>query len=276
MLLNFTKMHGLGNDFVVLDSISQSITLTPELVQRLADRHEGIGFDQLLLVEPPSLPDVDFDYRIFNANGGEVEQCGNGIRCFARFVLDKGLTNKHRISVATRTGVAIVNVEKDGQVTVNMGAPQLTPAKIPFIADHQQATYEIDSGDNLVTASAISVGNPHVVICVDDIASAPVDKLGPILESHPRFPNRVNVGFMQVIRRNYIKLRVYERGVGETRACGTGACAAVVAGRLQDRLDHRVKVELPGGSLRIRWKGGDNPVWMTGPTTTVYTGQITV
>ncbi|MDF2182402.1 diaminopimelate epimerase [Neptuniibacter sp. CAU 1671] len=274
MLVRFTKMHGLGNDFMVLDLVSQRIKVTPKLVKKLGDRHTGIGFDQLLIVEPPTEPDVDFSYRIFNADGSEVENCGNGARCFARFVRDKRLTAKQEIWVQTANGRVLLKLRQDKQVEVNMGAPRLAPAEIPFQADQQAITYLVDVLDTTVELSAVSMGNPHGVLLVDDVSTAPVETLGPALEAHPRFPAKANIGFMQVVSRNEIKLRVFERGVGETRACGTGACAAVVAGSLRGLLDMPVKVHLPGGALEISWTGEGEPVIMTGPAMTVFEGQI--
>lgn len=274
MLVRFTKMHGLGNDFVVIDALSQRVRLTPRVVRKLADRHTGIGFDQLLLVEPPSRPDMDFRYRIFNADGSEVEHCGNGARCFARFVRDRRLTMKDEIHVETARGKAILYLLPDRQVDVDMGVPELRPEKIPFDAERQAVTYPVEVAGELIELSAISMGNPHGVLLVDDVDRAPVERLGPALESHPRFPQRANIGFMQVLNRGEIRLRVYERGAGETRACGTGACAAVVAGRLRGLLDEEVQVHLPGGDLRIRWAGEGEALRMIGPATTVYEGQI--
>ena len=274
MQLKFTKMHGLGNDFVVLDGIRQEIALSNEQVRFLADRRFGIGCDQLLLVERPTQAGVDFRYRIFNADGGEVEQCGNGARCFARFVRDEGLTDKDAIVVETASGVITLYVEANGEVRVNMGAPRFTPAQIPFLADTDAERYSLEVAGELHTIGAVSMGNPHAVLRVESVADAPVERLGPLLESHARFPKRVNVGFMEVVDRNHIRLRVYERGAGETLACGTGACAAAVIGRRWDLLDEQVTVELPGGSLTIRWGGGSEPVWMTGPATRVFQGEI--
>jgi diaminopimelate epimerase len=273
-LLRFTKMQGLGNDFMVIDGVTQSVHLEADQIRRLADRHFGIGFDQLLLVEPPGRPDVDFRYRIFNADGGEVGQCGNGARCFARFVRDQGLTSKRVINVETKTGVIKLSMSRDGQVRVDMGVPRLAPAEVPFQADSCEVSYAVEAEGQTWTLSAVSMGNPHAVLLVDDIDRAPVSTLGPVLESHPRFPARVNVGFMQVQSRDRVQLRVFERGVGETRACGTGACAAVVAGRLRGLLDPRVEVALPGGSLVVEWPGEGDAVTMEGPATTVFEGQI--
>ncbi|MFC6670320.1 diaminopimelate epimerase [Marinobacterium aestuariivivens] len=273
MLVRFTKMHGLGNDFMVVDLVTQRARITPALVRRLSDRHVGIGFDQLLIVEPPTDPQMDFRYRIYNADGSEVEHCGNGARCFAKFVRDKRLTIKPVIAVETAKGRAVLRVLEDRQVEVDMGAPQLEPVEIPFQAAERAITYDIEVEGRSLEVGAVSMGNPHGVLLVDDVARAPVETLGPQLESHPRFPARANIGFMQVVSRNEIRLRVYERGAGETRACGTGACAAVVAGRLRGLLDDDVRVHLPG-ELRIRWAGDGEPVMMTGPATTVFEGQI--
>lgn len=273
-LLRFTKMQGLGNDFMVVDAISQPFRLLPEAIRELADRHFGIGFDQLLVVEPPGLPDVDFRYRIFNADGSEVEQCGNGARCFARFVRDQRLTNKRVIRVQTAKGVIELKVGKDGMVMVNMGVPELNPPAIPFAADRQKTVYTVEADGQTVELSAISMGNPHGVLLVDDVDTAPVATLGPVLENHPRFPARANIGFLQVLDRTHIRLRVFERGSGETLACGSGACAAVVAGQLRGLLDARVEVELRGGSLVIEWQGDGAPVMMEGPAKTVFEGQL--
>lgn len=274
MLLKFTKMHGLGNDFMVVDLVSQRAKIFPDQVRELADRNFGIGFDQLLIVEPPTDPDMDFKYRIFNADGSEVEQCGNGARCFARFVYDKRLTSKKSINVETSGGNIQLNLTDDGGVTVDMGTPRLVPDTIPFVADNQQEKYQLDVDGETFSIGAVSMGNPHGVLVVEDVDTAPVEQLGPKIESHPRFPNRVNVGFMQVVSRDEIRLRVYERGAGETLACGTGACAAVVAGRLQGLLNEVVEVHLPGGTLKIQWSGEGAPVMMTGPAARVFEGQI--
>lgn len=274
MLLKFTKMHGLGNDFMVVDLVSQRAKIFPDQVRELADRNFGIGFDQLLIVEPPTDPDMDFKYRIFNADGSEVEQCGNGARCFARFVYDKRLTSKKSINVETSGGNIQLNLTDDGGVTVDMGTPRLVPDTIPFVADSQQEKYQLDVDGETFSIGAVSMGNPHGVLVVEDVDTAPVEHLGPKIESHPRFPNRVNVGFMQVVSRDEIRLRVYERGAGETLACGTGACAAVVAGRLQGLLNEVVEVHLPGGTLKIQWSGEGAPVMMTGPAARVFEGQI--
>ncbi|NIY85289.1 diaminopimelate epimerase [Vibrio hepatarius] len=274
MHFHFSKMHGLGNDFMVVDCITQNIFFSPDLIRRLADRHTGIGFDQLLVVEAPYDPETDFHYRIFNADGSEVEQCGNGARCFARFVRMKGLTNKYSISVSTKKGKMILNIEEDDQITVNMGVPEFEPNKIPFKAKQMEKTYILRTEEKTLFCGAVSMGNPHVVTVVDDVATTDVDALGPQLESHERFPERVNAGFMQVLNRNEVNLRVYERGAGETQACGSGACGAVAVGIVQDLLDEDVVVNLPGGSLKISWQGPGKPLFMTGPATHVYDGQL--
>jgi diaminopimelate epimerase len=274
MRLRFSKMHGLGNDFVVIDGISQSVRLTPEKIRALADRHFGIGCDQVLLVEIPESPTVDFRYRIFNCDGSEVENCGNGARCFAVFVRERKLTGKRVIKVETAGGIIELRVQDDEQVSVDMGVPRLQPDKIPFIAPEQAVTYPLDVAGQQYDISAVSMGNPHAVMLVDNVATAPVANLGPLVENHARFPARVNAGFLQIVARNEVNLRVYERGAGETLACGTGACAAVVSGRLRGLLDAAVKVNLPGGSLHIQWQGDGHPVIMTGPAVTVFHGQI--
>ncbi|EGQ9823678.1 diaminopimelate epimerase [Vibrio parahaemolyticus] len=274
MHFHFSKMHGLGNDFMVVDCITQNVFFSQDLIRRLADRHTGVGFDQLLVVEAPYDPETDFHYRIFNADGSEVEQCGNGARCFARFVRLKGLTNKYSISVSTKKGKMILDVEDDSEVTVNMGVPEFEPNKIPFKAKQKEKTYIMRAGDKTLFCGAVSMGNPHVVTVVDDVDTADVDTLGPQLESHERFPERVNAGFMQVVSRDHIRLRVYERGAGETQACGSGACGAVAVGILQGLLDESVKVSLPGGELHISWQGPGKPLFMTGPATHVFDGQL--
>ncbi len=275
MKLRFTKMHGLGNDFVVIDAVRQNITLTPEVARFLADRHFGIGCDQILLVEPGS-DDADFRYRIFNADGGEVEQCGNGARCFVRFVHEQGLSDKTVLRVVTRSGIITPRLEDNGEITVDMGVPIFAPAEIPFVADSAALVHGLELGQvaGSVDITAVSMGNPHAVQVVDDIESAAVAEQGPLIEAHPRFPKRVNAGFMQVVTRHAIKLRVYERGAGETLACGTGACAAVVAGVRRGLLDSPVRVTTRGGDLRISWAGRDAPVMMTGPAVSVFSGEI--
>ncbi|GMG85948.1 diaminopimelate epimerase [Biformimicrobium ophioploci] len=274
MRLKFTKMHGLGNDFVMLDGISQRIALTPEKIREVSDRHTGIGCDQILLVEAPRKPDIDFRYRIYNADGSEVENCGNGARCFARFVRDQRLTAKDVIRVETSSETMQLSVRDDGQVQVDMGVPRLAPAVIPFEADSESVTYPLQVGGQTLQVSAVSMGNPHAVLQVDDIDSAPVETLGPAVESHPRFPQKANAGFAEVVSRKHIRLRVYERGAGETRACGTGACAAVVAMRLRELVDPEVRVSLPGGDLTIHWQEPGQPVTMTGPATKIFHGHI--
>ena len=275
MTLKFTKMHGLGNDFMVIDMINQNHSLSAEEIAHWADRSTGIGFDQLLVVSSAENPGVDFRYRIFNADGSEVEQCGNGARCFARFVLDQQLTAKNPIVVETNTGVISLDVKDNGKVTVNMGAPILEPARIPLDAPQRQDFYHFMVNDDDYQLQCVSMGNPHGVLRVDSVDSAPVTTLGPLLEKHPKFPNRANIGFMEVVDSHTIRLRVFERGVGETRACGTGACAAAVAAIQQHGAESPVDVHLPGGRLRIEWQGEDAPVFMTGPATTVFEGTIT-
>ena len=276
MRLQFTKMHGLGNDFVVLDGISQAVALDAAQYRLLADRHFGVGCDQILLVERPTRGDADFRYRIFNADGGEVEQCGNGARCFVRFVHERGLTEKAEIAVETASGIIRPRLEANGQVTVDMGAPRFEPADIPFLAERRAPSYALEVGGEELELSVLSMGNPHAVQVVEDVERAPVAELGPLIERHPAFPARVNAGFMQIVERGRIKLRVFERGSGETLACGTGACAAVVAGIVRGLLDARVKVATRGGELSIRWEGQGAPVWMTGPAVTVFEGTITI
>lgn len=279
MRLKFTKMQGAGNDFVVLDGVRQRVSLSPEQWRAIADRHFGVGADQMLLVEAADSADVDFVYRIFNADGGEVEQCGNGARCFVRFVRDQGLTDRREIRVRTRAGVIVPRLEDDGRVTVDMGAPVLEPSQVPFDAEGLDGRIEgVDTLWPLALPggtrwfSVVSMGNPHAVQVVDDVDTAPVAAEGPLIEAHPRFPRRVNAGFLQVVTRDRVRLRVYERGVGETLACGSGACAAVVAGIRRGRLEPRVDVETRGGLLTIAWRGGS--VSMTGPATSVFTGEI--
>ena len=274
MKLEFSKMHGLGNDFVVIDAISQSVDLGTGQVRALADRHTGIGCDQLLLVERAQGPDADFRYRIFNSDGGEVGQCGNGARCFMRFVHDRGLTEKTDVVVETQSGLMGLTLEDDGQVTVDMGEPRLRPADIPFVAHGRAQTYRLQVNDRELEIAALSMGNPHAVLQVDDINQAPVEHLGPAIENHPDFPERVNASFIQIIDPEHIRLRVHERGAGETLACGSGACAAVVAGRLWDQLAPRVNVALTGGNLVVKWAGEGSPVYLTGPATQVFLGEI--
>jgi diaminopimelate epimerase len=267
-------MHGLGNDFVVLGALDKPLALTPDQLRRIADRHFGVGCDQILQVEPPRQPDTDFYYRIFNADGGEVEQCGNGARCFLRYVWDRGLTVKRELRVGTRAGVIVPRLEDDGQVTVNMGVPEFEPARIPFDAPARAPSYGLDVGGRRLDVCVLSMGNPHAVQIVADIERAPVAGEGPLIEGHPRFPQRVNAGYMQVVSRRRILLRVYERGAGETLACGTGACAAVVAGIMRGLLEHEVIVATRGGDLGISWAGESKPVMMTGPAVTVFEGTM--
>ncbi|UHD14306.1 diaminopimelate epimerase [Thiocapsa bogorovii] len=274
MRLAFSKMQGLGNDFVVVDATERPIAIDPALARRLADRRFGIGCDQILLVEPPRLPGTEFHYRIFNADGSEVEQCGNGARCFARFVRDRGLTEHDEIPVGTAAGPIRLYLEDEGQVRVDMGTPEFEPDRIPFQTDRPAQTYPLDVAGESLVIGALSMGNPHAVISVEDLDTAPVARLGPLVESHPRFPQRVNVGFMQVLARDHLRLRVYERGAGETLACGTGACAAMVHARRCDLVDGRVRVSLPGGDLLIAWNAPGESVWMTGPAVQVFEGEI--
>ncbi len=274
-MIKFTKMHGLGNDFVVIDAISQAISLSPKQIKFIADRHFGIGCDQLLLVEKPVSNNADFKYRIFNADGSEVAQCGNGARCFARFIRDKNLSAKDEITVDTNSGQLILTIDSNGLVTVNMGIPEHLPAKIPLSTDQQAFSYTLSDNQAEAVFGAVSMGNPHAVITVDNVNTAPVAEVGATLESHAFFPERANIGFMQIINRRHIKLRVYERGAAETLACGSGACAAVVIGIEQNLLDREtIAVELPGGQLEINWMGRGHAVFMTGPATSVFEGQI--
>lgn len=274
MKLKFSKMHGLGNDFMVIDGVRQTVSLSPEHIRELGDRHFGIGFDQLLLVEPAHQLENDFRYRIYNNDGSEVQQCGNGARCFVKFVIEQQLTAKRAIRVETARGVIVPEMDLTGRIVVNMGTPRFTPQEIPFLADTAALAYPIMLSGKPYQIAALSMGNPHAVLRVEDLATAEVATLGPALESHPSFPERVNAGFMQVIKRNEIALRVYERGAGETLACGTGACAAVVAGIRQGWLDHEVLVHARGGDLTIRWQGEGHAVMMSGPAVTVFTGEI--
>ncbi len=281
MKLKFTKMHGAGNDFVVIDAISQSIQLSADQCRLIGDRRFGIGADQILVVEASSTPDVDFRYRIFNADGGEVEQCGNGSRAFVRFVTDKKLTDKSGIRVETMSGVIEPRLEADGSITVDMGAPVLEPARVPADVNGLVATPQADDqlwplqiSGKTTLFSLVSMGNPHAVQVVDDIDSAPVNQDGPLIENHERFPKRINAGFMQIMNRHHIRLRVFERGAGETLACGTGACAAVVAGIRRGLLDSPVRVSARGGELSIAWAGNEHPVMLSGPAVTVFEGEI--
>ena len=274
MRIRFTKMHGLGNDFVVIDAVGQAVELGVSQVRFLADRHFGVGCDQVLVVEPSTHAGVDFRYRIFNSDGGEVEQCGNGARCFVRFVHDKGLTTKREIRVETRSGVIAPRLEDDGQVTVDMGVPRFAPQQVPFVSEREAVSEPLDLAGERIEISALSMGNPHAVQVVADVDRAPVARLGPSIEAHPRFPARVNAGFMQIVDRGQIRLRVYERGAGETLACGTGACAAVVAGIRRGLLDSPVQVHTRGGMLSVAWSGSGSPVLMTGPAVSVFDAEI--
>lgn len=273
MNLRFSKMHGLGNDFVVIDAINQSVSLDAGQVRALADRHTGIGCDQLLLIEPARTAESEFFYRIYNADGGEVEQCGNGARCFARYVRDHGLTDNDTIRVETLSGIITLQIEADGQVTVNMGVPNFEPASLPFDMPERADSYTLDDGQT-TRFSVVSMGNPHAVTLVDDISTAPVAELGAFIESHPLFPQGVNAGFMQIRDRDHIQVRVFERGAGETLACGSGACAAMVIARQQGLVNDMVTIELRGGNLQICWEGEGEPVWMTGPAVHVFEGQV--
>jgi len=274
MKLKFSKMHGLGNDFVVFDGVRQSITLTPTQLRHLGDRHFGVGCDQILLVEKSGNPEVDFRYRIFNSDGGEVEQCGNGARCFVRFVHDQGLTEKREIRVETMRGEIRPRLEADGNITVDMGVPVFVPEKIPFVSPSDDVVQTLMVGDDEIAITAVSMGNPHAVQVVVDVETAPVATQGPKIEVHPRFPQRVNAGFMQIVDRHSIRLRVFERGAGETLACGTGACAAVATGIARGLLDSPVRVTTHGGDLTIAWGGKGTSVLMSGPAVTVFNGEI--
>ncbi|MBW5800114.1 diaminopimelate epimerase [Halomonas elongata] len=276
MLLQFTKMHGLGNDFMVVDLVTQRARLRDEQIRDLADRRFGIGFDQLLVVEPPRDPDMDFRYRIYNADGSEVENCGNGARCFARFVLDQRLTHKREIHVETAGGPLTLVVGDDGRVSVDMGKPRFAPQDLPFEADGDRPLHDLEVDGQQLSIGVASLGNPHAVLRVDDVTTAPVATLGPAIEGHPRFPRRVNAGFMQVVSAHEIRLRVYERGTGETLACGTGACAAVACGIRQGLLESPVTVHLPGGELRIDWPDIEANLIMTGPAERVFEGRVAI
>lgn len=274
MKIHFTKMHGLGNDFMVINAVHQTLPLTPAIIRQWADRHTGIGFDQLLCIETAPDPAVDFFYRIFNADGSEVAQCGNGARCIAKFIRDNNLSQKDHIKVATMAGNLALQLENNDHVTVNMGVPKFDPSEIPLQEEYESDTYELDISQQKVKFSALSLGNPHCVLLVTDVATAPVQALGTALAKHPVFPKGTNVGFMQIINRQRIGLRVYERGADETLACGSGACAAVVAGHTLGLLDKEVTVMQTGGELKVQWQGKNSPVFLTGPATTVFTGII--
>ena len=273
MKYKFTKMHGLGNDFVLIDGVNQSVNLSLDQLRNIANRRIGIGCDQILLIERAE-SDADFRYRIFNSDGGEVEQCGNGARCLVSYIYDKGMTQKKEISVETLGGIIFPKLEINGEVTVNMGTPKFEPKKIPFIADKRMLTYLLEVNEKQIEFSILSMGNPHAVQVVEDINQSPVLVEGSLIESHSRFPKHVNAGYMQIVNREHINLRVYERGAGETLSCGTGACAAVVAGITRGLLDSRVTVSTTGGNLSICWEGDNNPVWMTGPAISVFDGEI--
>ncbi len=274
MRLKFVKMHGIGNDFVVFDAIRQTVKLTPAQIRHIANRRFGIGCDQLLLVEKSPDGKADFGYRIFNADGGEVEQCGNGARCFMRFVHDAGLTRNNAVKVRTVCGLLELFLQPDGLVRVNMGVPEFEPRKIPFEAETAALNYKLEVAGQALIIGAVSMGNPHAVLQVDNVQTADVARLGPAIESHPRFPRQVNAGFMQILTRDHINLRVYERGAGETLACGSGACAAVAVGRVRELLDSKVIVSLPGGNLIIEWQGPGHELWMSGPAERVFEGEI--
>ncbi|MGB1327639.1 MAG: diaminopimelate epimerase [Porticoccaceae bacterium] len=274
MLIKFTKMHGLGNDFVVIDGVRQHINLTTEAIKKLADRNLGIGCDQVLLIEPPSDKNIDFNYRIFNCDGSEVEQCGNGARCMGRYIADQQLSGKKTVLLQTKNRVMEVTTKPKNLVTANMGAPIFTPEEIPFMSQQQDKLYSIEAGSQQFEIAALSVGNPHAVLQVDDIDTTAVEDIGPLIQAHSQFPESVNVGFMQIIDRQNIRLRVYERGVGETQACGSGACAAAVAAIQQDLVDSKVNLKLLGGELSIEWLGEGESILMTGPAETVFHGKI--
>jgi diaminopimelate epimerase len=276
MKLNFTKMQGAGNDFIVIDSFTAPVQLSPTQIKHIANRYFGVGCDQLLMVEKTNTPNVDFRYRIFNADGGEVEQCGNGARCFVRFVIEKKLTDKHEITVETASGIITLKLQQNGDVTVNMGAPNFRPASLPFLAEQQQLQYLLPLKKTTLNITAVSMGNPHAVLLVDNIETANVSELGPEIEAHPHFPKHVNAGFMQIVNPHEINLRVFERGSGETLACGTGACAAVVSGIQLNLLQSPVLVNTRGGQLNIEWMGESSPVMMTGPAQIVFEGTIDI
>ncbi len=275
-MISFAKMHGLGNDFMVVDTVSQSAFFNESQIRKLADRHKGVGFDQLLLIEPPQQPDVDFHYRIFNADGSEVQQCGNGARCLARFVRQMGLTWKQKIRVSTINGIMDLQIMRNGLVSVDMGIPQLEPKKIPLDIEQQSVEYQIELSEQKLTFGSVSMGNPHCVLSVDDVETASVETLGIEINQHEFFPDGVNVGFMQIVSDTEVRLRVFERGSGETLACGSGACASMVVGRLQNKLQQRIKVFLPGGHLHIDWLGEGQSLKMIGPAEFVYHGYIEV
>ena len=276
MKLAFTKMHGAGNDFVVIDGVTQAVNLNTNQLRRLADRHRGIGCDQILMVTPPDSPDADFRYHVFNADGSRAGQCGNGARCSGRFLKEKRLTRQREILLQTDDDSLALSLTEDGRVFAGLGAPRFAPAEVPFQADETQDQYTLDVQGQSLSIGALSMGNPHAILMVDDCDAAPVSTLGPLLEAHTRFPERVNVGFMQVQSRGEMKLRVFERGVGETDACGSGACAAAVHGMKLGLLDEEVLVSLPGGKLSVSWPSMGDRVWLGGPTATVFNGTVTL
>ncbi len=276
MQVKFTKMHGIGNDFVVFDAINQQIALSAQQVRDIANRRFGVGCDQVLFIESAQNPEMDFYYRIFNADGNEVAQCGNGARCIMQFVHQRGLSKKRSLKVETLSGHIELHLEEDGLINVNMGVPDFEPEHIPFDADAMALSYSLDVADEKLNIGAVSMGNPHAVLQVDNVQTADVQRLGPLIESHPRFPQQVNAGFMQVVSGEHIRLRVYERGAGETLACGSGACAAVAVGRLQELLNDKVTVALQGGDLIIHWSGPGSSLWMKGPATTVFEGTLEI
>ncbi|MGB1868928.1 MAG: diaminopimelate epimerase [Porticoccaceae bacterium] len=276
MQMKFTKMQGLGNDFVVIDAVTQNVRVSASMVKRLSNRTLGIGCDQVLVIEPPTEPNIDFNYRIFNQSGEEVEQCGNGARCLARYVYDRQLTGKNPIRVKTMNRIMDLELTENNLVKVDMGIPELEPAHIPFNADHRAPLYSVEVDDSSYELAAVSMGNPHAVLQVEDVKTAPVASVGAQIEAHSRFPNRVNVGFMQIVDRSNINLRVFERGVGETQACGSGACAAAVAALQQELVDSPVTVHLNGGDLTIDWQGENQPLLMTGAAASVFHGRIRI
>jgi diaminopimelate epimerase len=276
MTVRFTKMHGLGNDFVLIDATQKQVELNAEIIQKMADRHTGIGFDQLLVIETAQEQEYDFFYRIFNADGQEVEQCGNGARCVAHYLSSERLTRKKKLILKTIAGAIELVANADGQIIVNMGSPQFIPESLPFLAEKQATQYELTIGGKYLKFGAISLGNPHVVMQVKNVLNTPVDELGKLFQNHPAFPKQVNVGFMEIVATDHIRLRVYERGVGETQACGSGACAAVVIGRLCHNLGQQVNVELLGGKLLVYWKSSSGAVYMTGPAKRVFRGELVI
>ena len=276
MRLAFTKMHGLGNDFIVFDAAGPQDLPPAEALRRLADRRTGIGFDQALVLEPPRRAGTDVYYRIFNADGSEVEQCGNGARCIARLVATRASRQDDALRLDSPGGVVEARLRRDGQVSVAMGVPDFSPASLPFVADREEPGYRVELPGGPVEFGAVSVGNPHAVIRVRSVADAPVDSVGPAMENHPRFPRRVNVGFLEIVAPDHVRLRVFERGVGETRACGTGACAAVAVARRHGPLAEEVRVDLPGGRLTVQWPGQGRTIWLTGPAETAFEGHVEV